>query len=143
MLENFLNAQHSSGLLLEQTVGLIQSTEVSQLFWELVAGLVASTLIFGGYEVWQYLALLQNHVVALEHKTSSSQSEIENLEKIEDYSKNYEWFIKISRLLSGASFGELALINDQPRAATIQCLSDVNVAVLSKNDYQRVFSRGE
>lgn len=69
--------------------------------------------------------------------------EKENLDKIHEYKTGYQWFIKISRLLTGASFGELALLNDQPRAATIQCLSDVYVAVLSKNDYQRVFERGE
>jgi CRP-like cAMP-binding protein len=64
-----------------------------------------------------------------------SAEEKEKLEQIEEYKNEYQWFIKISRLVTGASFGELALINDQPRAATIQCLSDVYVAVLSKNDY--------
>jgi CRP-like cAMP-binding protein len=36
------------------------------------------------------------------------------------------------------SFGELALHSDKPRAATIQCKQDCAVAVLHKDDYNRI-----
>ena len=41
-----------------------------------------------------------------------------NLEKIEEY-QQMTWFLDVVKLCSGKSFGELALINDAPRAATI------------------------
>jgi CRP-like cAMP-binding protein len=37
--------------------------------------------------------------------------------------------------MSGKSFGELALVNNRPRAATIVCKADSHFAVMSKNDY--------
>jgi CRP-like cAMP-binding protein len=43
----------------------------------------------------------------------------------------------------GGSFGELALINNKPRAATIKCISDANFAVLSRQDYAKVLGRIE
>lgn len=38
-------------------------------------------------------------------------------------------------LRSGKSFGELALIKDQPRAASIKTLEDCHFAVMNKSDY--------
>lgn len=38
----------------------------------------------------------------------------------------------------GGSFGELALIRDQPRLATITCLKDTHFATLCQKDYKRV-----
>ena len=38
----------------------------------------------------------------------------------------------------GGTFGELALIKDQPRLASIQCLKDTHFATLCKSDYMRV-----
>ena len=35
----------------------------------------------------------------------------------------YEWFVTVTKLVSGDSFGELALLTDEPRAATITCVS--------------------
>jgi len=35
------------------------------------------------------------------------------------------------------SFGELALNSGQPRAATIECLTDCHFAVMSKADYEK------
>ena len=40
------------------------------------------------------------------------------LKQLEEYDK-IEWFNQMKMLKSGDSFGELALINDEPRAATI------------------------
>ena len=46
-------------------------------------------------------------------------------------------------LKSGDSFGELALINHEPRAATIKCISSCYLAVLSKEDYAKVLRKSQ
>ena len=48
-----------------------------------------------------------------------SQQEISYLDKLEDYENNFQWFTEVVILDTGKSFGEKALIEDQPRAATI------------------------
>lgn len=47
-------------------------------------------------------------------------------------------FIEFTQLKSGKSFGELALIKNKPRAATIRCVEDCHFAVMSKDDYEKV-----
>lgn len=37
--------------------------------------------------------------------------------------------------MSGKSFGELALITNKPRAATIKCLTECHFAVMNKINY--------
>ena len=44
--------------------------------------------------------------------------EYQNVLEIEHY-QQFQWFVEIVRLREGGSFGELALINDKPRAAAI------------------------
>jgi CRP-like cAMP-binding protein len=58
----------------------------------------------------------------------------EELAKLEELDKmnQEEWFITCAHLGAGDSFGELALINDEPRAATIQCLNECYFATLDK-----------
>lgn len=41
----------------------------------------------------------------------------------------------------GAAFGELALENNAPRAASILCTEDTHFAVLEKTDYQRILAK--
>jgi CRP-like cAMP-binding protein len=41
------------------------------------------------------------------------------------------------------AFGELALINNNPRAATLKCLTDCHFAVISKNVYERILKKIE
>ena len=53
------------------------------------------------------------------------------------------WFVEVVRLREGGSFGELALIKDKPRAATINCLSACQFLAIKREDYQRVLQRSE
>lgn len=50
---------------------------------------------------------------------------------------------KVAVLGAGASFGELALINGQPRSASIYCEEDTHFATLSKEDYIRILGKLE
>jgi hypothetical protein len=54
-----------------------------------------------------------------------------------------EWFVEVKTLNAGKSFGELALINNTPRAATISSRSECYFAVVARADYQRVFKKME
>jgi CRP-like cAMP-binding protein len=61
-----------------------------------------------------------------------------DLQQYEDYLRynKMKWFIKVATLKSGHSFGELALINNSKRAATIQVLSDFAYFVtIEKEEY--------
>ena len=49
--------------------------------------------------------------------------------------------VPVSQYMQGDYFGELALIHNKPRAASIECVSDVHLAVLSKDDYVRILSK--
>lgn len=50
---------------------------------------------------------------------------------------------EVRQLLSGESFGELALITNNTRAATVICKSDCHFAVLEKSDYLRILGKLE
>ena len=43
----------------------------------------------------------------------------------------------------GSAFGELALLNNQPRAATIRAHTDLTLAVLQKDDYDRILKSAQ
>lgn len=57
--------------------------------------------------------------------------------------KNMKWFVKVITLSEGNSFGELALIHDKPRAATIRCESDVILGSINKGDYKNIIGKIE
>ena len=63
------------------------------------------------------------------------------IQKYLDFEKldELQWFIEAVILKAGSSFGELALINNAPRRATIKCLSDCTFAILNKNQYNKAF----
>lgn len=48
---------------------------------------------------------------------------------------------KVKELCAGESFGELALVNDAPRSATIKCLKVCHFAVLGKKSYIMLFEQ--
>ena len=41
---------------------------------------------------------------------------------------------------SGDSFGELALLDNKPRAASIRCIENCHFAVLEKSNFQEILS---
>lgn len=45
---------------------------------------------------------------------------------------------EVKQITEGNSFGELALISNKPRAATIKCLENTDFAVMYKKDYLKV-----
>ena len=49
--------------------------------------------------------------------------------------------IHVKEYYSGASFGELALIHEEPRAATIVCKTDCHFAYLEKDEYQLILEQ--
>jgi CRP-like cAMP-binding protein len=50
---------------------------------------------------------------------------------------------QVTTLTDGAGFGELALIKDQPRSASILCEHDTHFAILSKEDYMSIIGKVE
>lgn len=51
--------------------------------------------------------------------------------------------LPVAQLSTGMAFGELALLKDQPRAATILCLTDCHFAVIGKSDYMKIIGKAE
>jgi len=49
----------------------------------------------------------------------------------------------VAKLSSGSAFGEIALINDMPRMATIICLQDCHFAVLEKSEFKWILATAE
>ena len=48
---------------------------------------------------------------------------------------------EVSVLKPGSYFGELALMNDAPRTATIKAISPVELAVLSREDFKEILGK--
>ena len=49
---------------------------------------------------------------------------------------------EVAELGAGMSFGELALLNDKPRNATIMCKENTEFAVLEKVHYKELLGNG-
>lgn len=71
-----------------------------------------------------------------------NQQDLINVTQIQKY-QDFQWFVEVKKLAEGGSFGELALLNDKPRAATIQCLTNCEFAVINRQDYQNILERIE
>ena len=54
-----------------------------------------------------------------------------------------EWYVEVVRLTSGSSFGEKALIDNAPRAATITAIHPCYVAVIGRDEYKKCLMRIE
>ena len=59
--------------------------------------------------------------------------------KVGIFIRNKTELKKVKELQGGDSFGELALVNDAPRSASIRCLLDCHFAVLDKKNYITLF----
>lgn len=54
---------------------------------------------------------------------------------------NYPQFDIVRELVSGDAFGEIALVNNSRRTASIICKEDTVCAVLSKQSYDKILSQ--
>jgi hypothetical protein len=60
--------------------------------------------------------------------------DLEWLDALDMYQET-EWFVEVSKLTPGRTFGELALLKDAPRAATIHCICNCYFATLNRADF--------
>ena len=86
------------------------------------------------------------HVIKIEkQKSLKDEQESEEAEISDDISEHDSFeedmhnYNEVAILPTGESFGELALISNKPRAATIRAKEDCHFAVLEKSDYQKVY----
>jgi hypothetical protein len=68
--------------------------------------------------------------------------DLKNLDDLEAYEK-MRWFVDVKSLQTGASFGELGLINNYNRAATIHCYTNCYFATLNCEDFSKVLRKVE
>lgn len=74
---------------------------------------------------------------------SIKDEDLRNLSTIQ-HMQTHNWFVKVVNLVDGNSFGELSLLSDAPRAATVVCESkEVVAAVIKKESYKKVFEKIE
>ena len=52
-----------------------------------------------------------------------------------------EQMTKIATLGVGSSFGDLALINNKPRTATVICASKTQLATMNKENYEKILKK--
>lgn len=53
----------------------------------------------------------------------------------------FEMLIDVAKLREGIGFGELALINEAPRSATIRSVSEVHFSTLEKDDFNSILGK--
>lgn len=68
--------------------------------------------------------------------------EKKNLSQIKRFLR-FEWFTEACVLKEGQTFGELALTNNAPRAASVLSITDCELAAISRDDYEKVIKRIE
>ena len=71
-----------------------------------------------------------------------NRSDLKKLEELKKY-EEMEWFKEVVKLNAGQSFGELALLNDAKRAATVKALRPSFFAVIDREGYNKVLKRIE
>jgi CRP-like cAMP-binding protein len=75
----------------------------------------------------------------------ASKSQLEEMNPVQklEYWESQPDMIEVAKLHNGGSFGELALIEDKPRAATIKCHTDCTFATMEREDYNKTLMRIE
>lgn len=53
----------------------------------------------------------------------------------------FDMLIDVVHLKNGVGFGELALLNDAPRSATIRAVTEVHLATLEKEDFKAILGK--
>jgi len=77
-------------------------------------------------------------------KLKLSHEDISKYRRIQKQTKNApKWFILLTRLKAGESFGELALLSDSIRAATVTCLEDCVFATIDRENFEEVLGSVE
>lgn len=66
-----------------------------------------------------------------------------NVRELTPMYEKTNWFIEIKKLRNGESFGELALIKDDPRAATITATEKAAFIVIDREAYLKVLLKIE
>ena len=69
-----------------------------------------------------------------------SKEDITNLDELKRM-EEIQWFVEVAKLTPGQTFGELALINREPRSASIKCICNCYFATLEKQDYLKVLKK--
>ena len=94
-----------------------------------------------GHASYSYLLTLIEPFDPMRHAdlNEDQRNDLRRYDKLE----NLNMFITVANRSSGESFGELALINDTSRAATIQCLTNCYFATLDREDYNRILKKIE
>lgn len=59
------------------------------------------------------------------------------------YWENQPDMIEVAQLNSGRPFGEIALVENKPRMATIQCITDCTFATMNREDFQKTLKKIE
>ena len=49
--------------------------------------------------------------------------------------------VEVIKVSTGGSFGELALINDEPRAATVKTITECTFGFLKQKDFLRILKK--
>ena len=58
-------------------------------------------------------------------------------------SNNNSIFSETAKLTSGMAFGELALLKNQPRSASIKCIEPAHFMILSKENYLKILGKSD
>eukprot|EP00347_Sterkiella_histriomuscorum_P003283 403364882 len=62
---------------------------------------------------------------------------------IQDVKQSNSFFVEVGQIKSGQGFGELALISNKLRSATIKASLDTHLLVLQRKDFEKVLQRQE
>ena len=86
--------------------------------------------------------LEKNFKFNYEDRLNLTKDERHKIKSIKKFDK-IMWYTTAATLVEGQSFGELALLRNSKRAATVQSQTTVELAALSRADYYKVLRKIE